>query len=136
MLGDLIVAAVFAAAVLTPTDRIVTDRRGWIATTLALCLGVLGVTELLGLALRDKLVLAAGHPVFGLDGAVSRPLTCMIVILDGTAAGLRRAGAARPPRVLAVDRRNPDHLRAADAGGHAPVLLRASLDLASVGIPA
>ena len=32
VLGDLIVAAVFAAAALTPTDRIVTDRRGWIAT--------------------------------------------------------------------------------------------------------
>ena len=50
---------------------------------MALCLGVLGLIEVLGLALRDKLVLAAGHPVFGLDAAASRPLTCAIVVLTG-----------------------------------------------------
>lgn len=93
ILGDLVVAVVFAAAALTPTDRIVTDRRGWIATTVALCLGVLGVTELLGLALRGDLVLAAGHPVFGLDGATARPLTCAIVL----ATGLLLAFAALAP---------------------------------------
>ncbi len=103
VLGDLIVAAVFAAAALTPADRIVTDRRGWIATTLALCLGALGVTELLGLALRHKLVLAAGHPVFGLDRAASRPLTCVIVILTAlllayaALAPAGRRGFSLPP---------------------------------------
>ena len=57
-------------------------------------LACLGVTELLGLALRDKLVLAAGHPVFGLDGARVATADLRDRGPDGTAAGLRRAGAA------------------------------------------
>jgi signal transduction histidine kinase len=96
VLGDMIVAAVFAAAALSPTDRIVTDRRGCIPTIVALCLGVLGLIELLGLALRDKLVLAPGHPVFGPHAAASRPLTCAVVVLTGSL--LAYAALARPER--------------------------------------
>jgi signal transduction histidine kinase len=93
VLGDLIVAALFAVAALTSTDRIVTDRRGWLPTTAGLCLAVLGLIELLGRALREKLVLAAGHPVFGLNAAASRPLTCVIVTLTG---GLLAYAVIRP----------------------------------------
>jgi signal transduction histidine kinase len=80
VLGDLVVAATFAAAALTSSERIVADRRGRVAVTAALCMVALGASELVALSLRSKLVIAVGYPVTGIGEAATRPLTCVLVL--------------------------------------------------------
>jgi signal transduction histidine kinase len=81
VLGDLLVAAVFAAAAFTPSDRIVTNRDRPVAFAAALSLVAIGACGLVGLLLRGKLGFAAGHPVLGFASATSRPVTCALIVV-------------------------------------------------------
>jgi signal transduction histidine kinase len=98
VMGDLLAAAAFAAAAFTPSDRIVSDRRGKVAITATLCLAALGAAELVGFLLRDQLVIAAGNPVAGLGNATARPLTCALVIATAVLLAYAALASARRSR--------------------------------------
>jgi signal transduction histidine kinase len=102
MLGDLLVAATFAASAFTPAERLATDRRraltiagaGGLAACLAAGLG--------GLLLRPVLATAAGHPVSGLSHALHRPLACIVVLATTVLLICAAVAFVRSRRVVAA----------------------------------
>src|SRR5262249_40867511 len=80
VLGDLVVAGLFAAAAFTPVERNVGDRRGSLLTMCGVALSALLVSELIGVGLHNKLALASSHPLRGIGTATQRPFTLLLVL--------------------------------------------------------
>ncbi|MGZ4249398.1 MAG: sensor histidine kinase [Solirubrobacteraceae bacterium] len=80
VLGDLVIAGLFAAAAFAPVERTVGDRRSSLLTMCGVSLSALLVSGLIGVSLHDKLVIASSHPLRGVGTATHRPFTLLLVL--------------------------------------------------------
>jgi signal transduction histidine kinase len=79
-LGLLIVAAGFAVAAGTPSDRLVTGGRRPIAATTLLAFAAAGMAEVFGLLLSGKVVVAGRHSGAWIHAAAHHPLALVVVV--------------------------------------------------------
>lgn len=106
-LGQLIAAAILAAAAFTPSDRLITDRRRAVSRMTAACAISLGIAELVGLALHNQLMAGTVHALGGIDGLLARPVGLLVLALTTgllvyTASEFARQGRRREDEVLTL----------------------------------
>lgn len=98
VLGDLVVAGLFAAAAFAPVERTVGDRRGSLLTMCGASLSALLVSVLIGVGMHDKLVIVSSHSLRGIGTATQRPFTLLLVL--GTASLLVYAAVTFARRTM------------------------------------
>jgi len=98
LFGEVFVAAVFVAAALAPSTRLIRRVRHPVAVTGALSAAAVAVAELGAFALRRELISSAGHPVTAAGQGVERPLSLSLVVIGTALFGCAAIAFARRGR--------------------------------------